>query len=219
MTVTLPDVSVSDAADRPFKRVGGQLVLDFLDTTGWYAADGERRPIARYERLDRYDRLLQFVAEVGVLSATLTGQLAQRATEDPDEAGAVLDRALRLRSALHWAIIDTIEGRSPDPRDLRTVDAELHRTLSHLHLREGEGAFAWSWEPPDWLERVLWPIVRDAADLLTSPDFRRVRLCAGDDCGFLFLDTSPNRTRRWCVMQDCGNRAKARRHYHRTRGD
>jgi predicted RNA-binding Zn ribbon-like protein len=64
---------------------------------------------------------------------------------------------------------------------------------------------------------VLWPIVRDAAEFLTSHDRELARICAGDPCGFIFLDTSPNRTRRWCVMQDCGNRAKARRHYQRRR--
>jgi predicted RNA-binding Zn ribbon-like protein len=29
------------------------------------------------------------------------------------------------------------------------------------------------------------------------------------------LDLSRGKTRRWCSMDDCGNRAKARRHYAR----
>jgi predicted RNA-binding Zn ribbon-like protein len=43
----------------------------------------------------------------------------------------------------------------------------------------------------------------------------RVRSCQGDTCGWLFLDMSKNRSRRWCSMSDCGNTAKARRYYHR----
>jgi len=40
-----------------------------------------------------------------------------------------------------------------------------------------------------------------------------VRVCASDTCGWLFLDTSKNHTRRWCDMKSCGNRAKARKYY------
>ena len=31
------------------------------------------------------------------------------------------------------------------------------------------------------------------------------------------LDESRAGTRRWCSMGDCGNRAKARRHYHKSK--
>jgi predicted RNA-binding Zn ribbon-like protein len=38
-----------------------------------------------------------------------------------------------------------------------------------------------------------------------------VRLCADASCAWLFLDTTRNRTRRWCDMKECGNRNKVRR--------
>ncbi|MCX6026505.1 MAG: CGNR zinc finger domain-containing protein [Chloroflexi bacterium] len=64
---------------------------------------------------------------------------------------------------------------------------------------------------------VLWPVMRSAAELLTSDLASRVGQCQDDrGCGWLFIDTSRNHTRRWCAMGDCGNRAKARRHYLRT---
>ncbi len=44
----------------------------------------------------------------------------------------------------------------------------------------------------------------------------RIRSCAHDDCVLWFLDTSKGGRRRWCSMERCGNRAKARRHYQRT---
>ena len=66
---------------------------------------------------------------------------------------------------------------------------------------------------------MLWPIVESAAELLTSERRSRIGQCADDrGCGWLFLDATKNRSRRWCAMGDCGNRAKARRHYLRTRG-
>ena len=45
----------------------------------------------------------------------------------------------------------------------------------------------------------------------------RVKECDNETCRWLFVDMSKNRSRRWCDMKDCGNRAKARRHYRRTR--
>jgi len=65
---------------------------------------------------------------------------------------------------------------------------------------------------------MLWPILRSGADLLASEDRERVGQCADDrGCGWLFFDASRNRSRRWCNMEDCGNRAKAKRHYARER--
>ncbi|NMB90574.1 MAG: hypothetical protein GYA17_19605 [Chloroflexi bacterium] len=65
---------------------------------------------------------------------------------------------------------------------------------------------------------MLGPVAQSAAELLTSPESDRVRQCAAEDgCGWLFYDTSRNRSRRWCDMGTCGNKAKAQRHYRRMR--
>src|SRR5438270_5320885 len=85
--------------------------------------------------------------------------------------------------------------------------------------------FAWGWAAPDASEAAaealaspLRPILRSAAELLTSGERGDVRECAAGDCTWLFLDRSRNRTRRWCSMATCGNRAKAQRHYRRRSG-
>jgi predicted RNA-binding Zn ribbon-like protein len=70
--------------------------------------------------------------------------------------------------------------------------------------------------PP--LDRPLWTLARAAGDLLTGPELARVRRCGSATCASMFLDTSRNGSRRWCDMETCGNRAKARRHYSRARG-
>jgi predicted RNA-binding Zn ribbon-like protein len=59
---------------------------------------------------------------------------------------------------------------------------------------------------------VLWSV----ADLLASDKLASVKRCANEECRYLFLDDSKSGSRRWCSMASCGNRAKARRHYHRT---
>ena len=79
-------------------------------------------------------------------------------------------------------------------------------------------SFTWEWTGDEAaLDRMLWPVVGSAADLLTSEDLDRVGECQGDGCGWLFIDMSRNHSRRWCDMGDCGNRAKARRHYRRKK--
>lgn len=58
--------------------------------------------------------------------------------------------------------------------------------------------------------QALSTIARDAIDLFSSPLADRVRICAADDCGLLYVDTSRPGTRRWCSMDWCGDRAKKR---------
>lgn len=64
------------------------------------------------------------------------------------------------------------------------------------------------WQAADPAEAMLALLARDALELVTSPEFTRVRHCAGPSCGALFLDTSRPGTRRWCSMEICGNQAK-----------
>jgi predicted RNA-binding Zn ribbon-like protein len=54
---------------------------------------------------------------------------------------------------------------------------------------------------------VLW----SAASLLQSDEIGNVRVCDGDDCGWMYVDRSRNGFRRWCQMRTCGTREKTRR--------
>ncbi|MDM9629234.1 CGNR zinc finger domain-containing protein [Rhizobium sp. S152] len=54
-----------------------------------------------------------------------------------------------------------------------------------------------------------------ALRLVSMPEPERMKICG--NCGWLFLDRSKNRSRAWCDMAVCGNRAKANRHYRRRK--
>ncbi len=69
--------------------------------------------------------------------------------------------------------------------------------------------------PADPVATAFAVLAADAVDLAT--DAEDIRICSADDCGLRFVDTSPRRTRQWCSMSRCGNRAKARAHYERTK--
>lgn len=191
--------------------VGGRLCLDFTNTVGSRGVANER------DRLRGYPELLWWGVRAGVLTEEERRELARRAEARPAEAEAAFRRAVELREA-SWRVFRALEdGARADAADLETVNREVARAMAHARLVQGAEGFVWGWDDSPEADRVLWPVARDAAELLTSPELRRVGRCAAEQCGWLYLDTSKNRSRRWCDMKDCGNRAKVRRHYRRRR--
>jgi len=109
------------------------------------------------------------------------------------------------------------DGRKPEPSDLEILNHELADARAHERLGVRDGRIAIGWDDRDSLEHPLRVVAREAAELLTSEQISRVRQCGGESCGWLFLDTSRNRSRQWCDMRDCGNLAKVRRFRERQR--
>jgi len=194
------------------KLLGGRLSLDFANTADWHASD---HPV---EFLTSYSDLVAWSQHVGILTDHQTQRLLKEATRRPEDATAVLERAIALREAIYRMFTAISHGRPPQAADLATFNAELSEALAQSRIVSTAQGFTWDLAgAEDALDQMLWPVVHDAAGLLTSEDLDRVGQCADDRCGWLFLDTSRNRSRRWCSMEDCGNRAKARRHYKRKR--
>ena len=65
---------------------------------------------------------------------------------------------------------------------------------------------------PDGLDAAT---VHSVLRLIAMPDPERMKICR--NCGWLFIDRSKNKSRAWCDMAVCGNRAKANRHYRRKK--
>jgi predicted RNA-binding Zn ribbon-like protein len=105
----------------------------------------------------------------------------------------------------------------PEKTDLDHLNASRLKSLSHSSIAQAKNRFLLAWKDPMALDRMLWPIVLSAAELLTSTELSNIKQCAGEGCDWLFLDTSRNHLRRWCTMDECGNRAKMRRRYARFR--
>ena len=88
------------------------------------------------------------------------------------------------------------------------------QAVTASEFRSGD-RWTFDW-PPEDARRIRFAVTVSAIDLLRSPEnLARVRICPGDNCGWLFLDTSGRR--RWCAMEVCGSRAKMRRLYARRR--
>ncbi|UCF20680.1 MAG: ABATE domain-containing protein [Gemmatimonadota bacterium] len=195
-----------------FELSGGRLSLDFANTVDNRPTEG------RKELLNSYSDLIAWAEQAGVIEAEEARVLGEEGMSRPADADAALAAARDLREALFAIFSSIASGRGLPERSIAALNAALPAAMSALRLAAVDGGFEWRWAPDRrGLDRMLAPLIRDAAELLTSPDLSRVRLCESETCGWLFLDQSRNRTRRWCDMSVCGNRAKARRHYQRKK--
>jgi predicted RNA-binding Zn ribbon-like protein len=198
-----------------FEFVGGEVCLDFTNTVG-----GNRR-IVPVEHLHSYADLVSWARQGELISAAQARGLLLRAERDPAAAAAVLARAIELREAIFRTIVALVEGKRPAQGDLDRLNRALAEALGHRRVVASGRGYALGWDDSDELDRMLWPVAQSAADLLADEHRAKVKVCASweDDgeCGWLFVDSSRNGSRRWCTMDDCGNRAKARRHYARAK--
>jgi predicted RNA-binding Zn ribbon-like protein len=190
---------------------GGKLCLNFANTTGWHIAAQPE------ESLTSYSELLAWGRRAGVLKNAEALRLAREAECSPSRGNAALRRAIELREAIFRIFLATARRLRPAAGDLVLLNRTLSEALNRLQIMPSGRGFAWRWNNDKATpELIFWRVASSAAALLMSTELHRVKVCADERCGWLFVDTSRNRSRRWCSMQDCGNRAKARRHYQRT---
>ncbi len=192
--------------------VGGRPILDLVNTMSGRAGQP-------YDRLRTYEDLLTWCVRTELFGPSEAARLRALAAADPAGADAALARVRELREAAFGIFSALIAGGEPDDRDVALLNRTLGEGMARRGLVRAADGYCWQWEEvPAALDWMRWPLAHSAATLLTSSELDRVKECAQDDCRWIFFDESKNRSRRWCVMDDCGNRAKARRHYRRTRG-
>jgi predicted RNA-binding Zn ribbon-like protein len=206
------------ASAAEMRLIGGRLCLDFINTVDGRKSDSPRREsrsvnsLVLGDKLGEYSDLVGWSRHSGLVTATEAGRLIQASKRNAAEARAVFDRAIALREALYRICKATMTGRRPQRVDLETVNEELLRARAHERLNHVADGFTWEWVGGEAaLDRMLWSIAHSGAELLTTGDLSRLRECGGEECGWVFEDTSKNRSRQWCHMQDCGNLAKVRR--------
>jgi predicted RNA-binding Zn ribbon-like protein len=186
------------------------VCVRFINTVDW-----RDDPVRRSDPLKSYSDLLHWARDAAAIPPGIAHKLAHAANRHPAAAQSSFLRAITVREALAAVLAAAVEHRQPPPEDLKRFNAALGESGGHLRLAASKDQFRLDWDSDSSLDRVLWPVVRSAADLVTSTDLERLRICKGAGCGWLFLDTSRNRSRRWCNMAVCGNRAKVKRFYER----
>ncbi len=196
-----------------FEFTGGRACLDFINTLS------RRRTKKPAERLLDYADVLRWGRLSGSLSARDVTRLTRIAAEHPVRATRALESAVRFREVLYEIFLAVASDRIPRAQDLAALDKVLHASAQASEVRPTASGFEQVVDKQKAaLDTVLWTMARSALDLLLSPTDRpRVRECAAPTCSWLFLDTTRNRSRRWCEMKVCGNRNKVRRYRDRAR--
>src|SRR5205085_5695613 len=135
-------------------------------------------------------------------------------------AAALFGQAIALREAIYQIFVALASGEAASDKDVDLLNRALAAAPQRDRLAHADDAYAWVAGKVDVSAAgLLTPVLWSAADLLTRVDHRRVRRCANDSCLWLFIDESKAGTRRWCDMSACGNRAKSRRHYLKSKGN
>jgi len=184
--------------------VGGEVCLDFVNTTGGRAGQEPR------ERLCSIRDVRVWARRAGVSGGQRRGGGARE-----ERSQQVLARLHTVRETLYRIFQARIEGRRPRRDDVRRLDRwsredRLRRELvfapDGLALRLVPGSSA--------SDRWISAVVDSAMSLLRSPRVALLKRCA--ECDWLFLDETKNQSRTWC-KKTCGDRVRARRHYRATR--
>jgi predicted RNA-binding Zn ribbon-like protein len=182
-----------------FELIAGHPALDLVNTLDWrFRKEGPE------DFLKGYDDLVRFSEQSKILTVAQARKLRHAA------GARVLKRCIELREAIAEILYAGLDGRSPSPASLRTLERSIQAARLQQHLRWKEEKLEWHWRENN-AELPLWALSMSAVDLMLSEDIHKLRACDNPECRWLFLDTSKNHTRRWCDMQVCGNRMKARR--------
>lgn len=176
---------------------GGHKVLDFTNTVDLRGA--------RFgpDVLERYDDLLHWGVRLGVVEPAEADTLCHVSTRRGD---AALARAKALREAIYRVIA----APPANPADLQLLQCEVVAAERARVLTPDPAGFAWRWRAND-PDTITHRLAIEAADLLTASSLARVHVCPGENCGWLFLDTSRAGRRLWCSEETCGTRNRVRR--------
>jgi predicted RNA-binding Zn ribbon-like protein len=163
------------------------LFVDFVNTLHWY----EGVPV---ELIGDQAALVAWLADYDL------------------PGGGSLPALHALRDHARAATEALAGGQMPARADLAALNAALGGPAGRLVLLDAEGpkprlAFE---QAGDDRAAAAFRIALSFANFLESGERQRLKLCANPGCGFAFVDTSTNGTRRWCDMRYCGNRLKAR---------
>jgi predicted RNA-binding Zn ribbon-like protein len=187
------------------------LCLDFANTLAW-------RGSTPAEQIHDFAELLDWCAGAGCLSEAAARRARAWSWKHPEAAAATLNDAIDLREAIYRILPHDAGANGATSDDLVRLNRALTEAPPRVALGRVGDRMGWRVARDGTAAAgLLAPVLWSAADLLAGQNLKRVRRCANGACLWLFFDDSKGGTRRWCSMQACGNRAKARRHYLRRK--
>ena len=191
--------------------VGGHPSLDLVNTMHWRLRDEPE------ETLSSYADLLEWARRVDLFDEAEARSLAAVAERDPAGAAGALADALELREALYLVFVAIVRDGSRDAAALEHLKTRYAEAIGSASLDHATRVLTWDRSRVGPWRRITAPLAAAGMELFLSEEADQVKQCADRGCGWLFLDTSKNHSRRWCSMDLCGSRDKMRRQYRRKK--
>ena len=152
-----------------------------------------------------------------LLHSDAAGALVGEVTADDAAADRLLQRVQKTRGALRELLDAAVDRRPPSESALREVNRALRAPYVYELVPAADGVSLDHRHEGDPINGALARLSEAVARELTQDDKERLRICANDECRWVFRDNSPAGRRKWCDMSSCGNRAKAARHRERQK--
>src|SRR5205823_2685809 len=210
-----PPKALSFNPEKPFRFIAEHPSIDFVNTVDWTERGLE------HERITSYERFIEWSEAAAIVGGTDAQRLRRRARASSRRAARAHQSALWTRWVLQRLFV-SVATQTSDRTAVREFNQLLGDALARTVVAEPSARgtrraseakpFARSWDGMgEELASPLWPLLWRASTLVTSEDVALLRICASEDCGWLYLDRSRNGWRRWCDMATCGTREKNRR--------
>jgi predicted RNA-binding Zn ribbon-like protein len=182
--------------------------LDFVNTLSYNKGEP-------YERFTDVPTTVHWLQGHALLHKEMVSDLLER--YEHEDGTPLLQRVWRTRAALRELLDASVERRPPKASALK----EINRALRAQYLIElvpaADGVSLDHRHEGDPINGAMARLSEAVARELTQGDAYRMRVCANDECRWVFRDYSAAGRRKWCDMASCGNRAKAARHRERQK--
>ncbi|MEU2653819.1 CGNR zinc finger domain-containing protein [Streptomyces sp. NPDC007325] len=188
-----------------FGHIAGDRMLDLVNTVAWRLGGPDRS-----EHLTSFSDVVEWCTEAGLIGPEDAAAL--RGLADRDEARAERERR-RVVEARELTYAALFEHDAAAAAGL----AAMYRTaIAAAELVRTDDRWQWTDRETD-LRTPRHRIVRGLVALTQREDLDRLHQCEDAKCGWVYLDTSPRRNRRWCDTKDCGDRNRTRAYYARQK--
>ncbi|WP_328850367.1 CGNR zinc finger domain-containing protein [Micromonospora globbae] len=188
-----------------FGHIAGDRMLDLVNTVDWRLGGRDRT-----ENLKTYSDVLDWCVESDLVSGDEAATLRDLAGRDDVRAERERQRVVDARESVYAALFD---GDAEAAAHLAGMYREAVAAADLVHTGD-----RWRWRDRDTdLALPRHRIVRGLVALTQRDDLDRLHQCEDARCGWVYLDTSPRRNRRWCNTRDCGDRNRARAYYARQK--
>ena len=187
-----------------------QDALDFVNTLEYSKGLPE-------EHMPDLQTAVPWLQEHALLHREMVESLLARYRDDPEGSERVMQRIRRSRTAVRELLDAAVESRPPESGALKEVNRALRAQYVYELVPAADGVSLDHKHEGDPVQGAIARLSEAVARELTQGEPRRLRICANDDCRWVFRENSPAGRRKWCDMSTCGNRAKAARHRERQK--